>query len=175
MCTLVPNGIVRIPTAPRYHHVHGAVNTHMSLNSNAAIRDRLQRWMADEKREGDYAWLAAHVKESRGSVRKWVSGRTGRVPASFIGALEAEGLVSARYLLTGALPVKPVSEHDLAVRLDVIGRIVSGELDAEALQRLATSGAGALRATRDVQAVVPPADPEDEQHTPPAASRTRPG
>ena len=143
-------------------------------NQGARLQDstfaqRLAMAMAADPRR-DYE-IAAKAEVPGDQLSRWKNGEASPKLDSVARLVTALG-ISGHWLLTGEGNVHPTDEHDAAVRLDVIGRIVSGELDAEALQRLSTSGAGALRTTRDVQAVV---DPEDEQHTPPAASRTRPG
>jgi hypothetical protein len=125
----VLNGTKRIHLAPSYHGVHGAVKPRVTLNSNEVIRQRLRDWMADNgRKKDDYAWLAELVDEDRGQIRKWVSGTTDSIPATFIAALESRGLVASRYLLTGEGSPEVIAPSEAVRRLRIIGKVAEGDV-----------------------------------------------
>ena len=84
--------------------------------------------------------LATLTGDEPKNVQRWLAEKTKTavetIPADFIGRCEAKGFAPARYLLTGEGPDRVLPLDDAGVRLDVIGRIADGKLDARALSAL---------------------------------------
>lgn len=98
--------------------------------------------------------LAHRVKFPEKNVQRWINGKLEKIPADFIGACEAEGFASARWLLTGEGGAEVEETPDAEVRLQVIQMVSHDAIPVEALRdfakthRPAAPGASGARTAR---------------------------
>ena len=78
--------------------------------------------------------LAKVTRDDEKNVQRWVSGKTESIPADFIGRCEAFGFASARYLLRGVGPRRPVPGDTSAQVLGEIEALLEGLRPLQSLE-----------------------------------------
>lgn len=104
------------------------------------FRKRLRQALAaDERSQSE---IAAAAKVPRDQLSRWKGGRGKQVLPSVdsLARVVEELGVSAHWLLTGDGPMNPPDGAD-TLRLEVIGRVVNGDIDDETVRALATRSA----------------------------------
>lgn len=107
-----------------------------------AVRGRLQDLL--KRRKVSARQLAGLTGDEPKNVQRWLSntakGKTGTIPADFIGRCETVGFSPARYILTGEGSDQVVAPEEGPLRLQAIRRIVNGEVDGATLRELSRPG-----------------------------------
>ena len=78
--------------------------------------------------------LAKVTRDDEKNVQRWVSGKTEAIPADFIGRCEAFGFASARYLLRGVGPRRPIPGDTSAQVLGEIEALLGGLRPLQSLE-----------------------------------------
>lgn len=97
----------------------------------------------------DGAEMARRTQESARTVQGYLSKVGREIPASFIAKLEANGVASARWLLTEEGPRDVASPDLVSLRLEAVQKIARGKVPEAALRAFVTPPSGVGGSAKD--------------------------